>query len=376
MIELNIARTIIQKRKEKGLTQDELAYFFGISKASVSKWETGQSYPDILLLPQLAAFFNISIDDLVGYEPQMTDKDIRKLYKELALEFTTKPFDEVMSRCRGIAKKYYSCLPLLVQIGVLYINYGFYTVTSIDEEQKMVTVEEAKELFVRVKEQSNDVDLKTLALNLEATCQLILGNPGAVIDLLGDVVKPTSNEILLAQAYQMTGKITEAKTEIQRSMYNNLLELVGSTPHYLAICADDPKHYDEVCRRTTTLIELFNVKNLCSSVVLSFNIAAAQGYMAFENPDKALENLETYTDIATSNIFPLEILKGDDFFNLVAFPLEDLPFGIAEVPRDEESIKQSIIDGIANNPVFAPLHENLRYQNMVKRLKNKLHGGA
>ena len=40
MKEINIARTIINKRKEKGLTQDELASYIGVSKAAVSKWET------------------------------------------------------------------------------------------------------------------------------------------------------------------------------------------------------------------------------------------------------------------------------------------------------------------------------------------------
>ncbi|HID1129575.1 TPA: helix-turn-helix domain-containing protein [Clostridioides difficile] len=43
MNELNIARTLILKRKEKGITQDELANYIGVSKASVSKWETGVS---------------------------------------------------------------------------------------------------------------------------------------------------------------------------------------------------------------------------------------------------------------------------------------------------------------------------------------------
>ena len=49
MKEINIAQTIIDKRKEKGITQEDLAEYIGVSKASVSKWETGQSYPDITL---------------------------------------------------------------------------------------------------------------------------------------------------------------------------------------------------------------------------------------------------------------------------------------------------------------------------------------
>ena len=45
-----------------------------VTKASVSKWETGQSYPDILLLPKLATFFNVTVDELIGYEPQLNRK--------------------------------------------------------------------------------------------------------------------------------------------------------------------------------------------------------------------------------------------------------------------------------------------------------------
>ena len=74
MKEINIARAILQGRRAKGVTQEELAQFIGVSKASVSKWETGQSYPDITLLPHLAAYFNISIDELIGYEPWMIRK--------------------------------------------------------------------------------------------------------------------------------------------------------------------------------------------------------------------------------------------------------------------------------------------------------------
>ena len=62
MKELNIAKVIVENRRKKGLTQDELAAYMGVSKASVSKWETGQCYPDITFLPILATYFNISIE--------------------------------------------------------------------------------------------------------------------------------------------------------------------------------------------------------------------------------------------------------------------------------------------------------------------------
>ena len=57
---LNLAENIIRLCHDKKITQEQLADFVGVTKASVSKWETKQSMPDILLLPQLAAFFDVT----------------------------------------------------------------------------------------------------------------------------------------------------------------------------------------------------------------------------------------------------------------------------------------------------------------------------
>ena len=51
MGKITLAHTISEKRREKGITQEQLAEFVGVTKASVSKWETGQSLPDLTLLP-------------------------------------------------------------------------------------------------------------------------------------------------------------------------------------------------------------------------------------------------------------------------------------------------------------------------------------
>ena len=66
MKEINLGRILIENRHKRGITQEELAEYIGVSKAAVSKWEIGMTYPDISLLPRLASYFNISIDELMG----------------------------------------------------------------------------------------------------------------------------------------------------------------------------------------------------------------------------------------------------------------------------------------------------------------------
>lgn len=62
---MSIGRNIAELRKAKGVKQDELARFVGITAQAVSKWENG-GVPDTELLPKIAEFFNVSIDELFG----------------------------------------------------------------------------------------------------------------------------------------------------------------------------------------------------------------------------------------------------------------------------------------------------------------------
>lgn len=63
-----LGRNIMLLRKEHGLTQEQLANALGISYQAVSKWENGNSCPDISALPLLADLFSVSIDALFGRE--------------------------------------------------------------------------------------------------------------------------------------------------------------------------------------------------------------------------------------------------------------------------------------------------------------------
>lgn len=62
----SIGERIAYFRKSKGMTQETLAKTFGISTQAVSKWETGTTMPDILLLPVIADLFDTSVDSLFG----------------------------------------------------------------------------------------------------------------------------------------------------------------------------------------------------------------------------------------------------------------------------------------------------------------------
>lgn len=63
-----IGNNIKRIRQNKGVTQEQLGDSIGVSGQAVSKWENGSALPDIQVLPKLADYFGISIDELMGYK--------------------------------------------------------------------------------------------------------------------------------------------------------------------------------------------------------------------------------------------------------------------------------------------------------------------
>ncbi len=77
-INQKIAKNLIYYRKKAGLTQAELAEKISYSDKSVSKWESGNGIPDVYTLLQLAKLYKISMNDLVGEETAVREKQPKK----------------------------------------------------------------------------------------------------------------------------------------------------------------------------------------------------------------------------------------------------------------------------------------------------------
>ncbi len=97
---IQMGETIKRLRNQKNITQEELAVAMNVSAAAVSKWETGITLPDISLLPQLAYFLKVSIDELMNYSESKMEQDIldfmekhtaamESFYLEAALQLST-----------------------------------------------------------------------------------------------------------------------------------------------------------------------------------------------------------------------------------------------------------------------------------------------
>lgn len=95
-MKLMIGENLKQLRRERDLTQEELAGVLGVSYQSVSRWENGACYPDVELLPAIAGFFGVTTDKLMG---------VGEAEEERFVEQSESAFREAVSR-----GKVYECI--------------------------------------------------------------------------------------------------------------------------------------------------------------------------------------------------------------------------------------------------------------------------
>lgn len=312
---LHFSENITRLRQAQGLTQEVLAGHIGVTKASVSKWERGQSLPDAPVLAELASFFGVTLDELVGYEPQLGREQIRRIYRELAEDFAKKPFAEVMAVCRRYIRRYGSCWPFLLQMAGLLLNHAPLAPTP---EERRDALDEAESLCRRVRERCSDPGLASDASYQEAAAALMRGDAerAAQLEELQDPLRLSSQgELLLLRAYQQAGQTEQARGRVQIGEYLLLLNLTASAATDLALSGADVARCDRLLHRTDALIEDWQLAQLHPNISAQYFYQAALTCMELQRPERALPYLRRFAGTVAALLRGAPILHGDAFFD-------------------------------------------------------------
>jgi len=81
-MKLYLGENIKRLRMKKQITQEQLAVAMGVTCAAVSKWERENTLPDITLLPNLAHYFGVTIDELIGYDEAKIEREIERFFEQ------------------------------------------------------------------------------------------------------------------------------------------------------------------------------------------------------------------------------------------------------------------------------------------------------
>ena len=157
------AGTIRKLREVRGLTQAELAEKIGVSAQSVSRWETGATFPDILLLPELAKLYGVLVDDLFKESPEGYKNYASRL---MAVYENSRKHEDFMAAAQEYAKmvkadvmtandyRLYGLLHVYMSSGCTKKAFEFY-----DKSMALAKGNDAG-MFYRVRRQKNSLRIR------------------------------------------------------------------------------------------------------------------------------------------------------------------------------------------------------------------------
>jgi len=120
-METRLAENIRVFRKQKGLTQEQLAEVLGVTVGAVHKWETRMSTPELGLITEMADFFDISVDVLLGYK--MKDNRLQATVERLWKASNSRDYDAVSEAEKAI-QKYPHSFDVVYAAANLYYTFG------------------------------------------------------------------------------------------------------------------------------------------------------------------------------------------------------------------------------------------------------------
>lgn len=145
-MKINIGDNLKQLRKERSITQENLAQFLGVSFQAISKWERNEGYPDITLLPSIANFFDITLDELVGMEQIKNNQKIQDLKEILEVNSIEGKISKNILLLREALKTYPNNFELMHQLAH-YLGF-----VQTDDETEKENLAEGIEICERILE--------------------------------------------------------------------------------------------------------------------------------------------------------------------------------------------------------------------------------
>lgn len=283
---MNIGKIIYKLRQEKCYTQEKLAGLLGITTGAVSKWESGNAYPDITLIPKIAEIFNISTDYLFD-----RNDTLNKSIDEIISEAKQQNFDVSAQLLTAALERYPNNPRLMYELAWCKCMYA----KELGPECKLIN--EATELFEKLTRIPDDDTIRAHSFDRLSKIALLQEDYEKALYYNSKILPPDglypSSEYAIIKLRQLDND--EALHTAKQTLYRNIYEYSNTLNWILAYYHNHDMTEAGIneASRGIKLLELFDFSGYFFQ-----DLSIYYEYLAFmhalrEEFDDTLGNLET-----------------------------------------------------------------------------------
>ena len=313
---MNIGENILKMRKEKGITQEQLADVLCISAGAISKWETETSIPDIAMLPKIANFFGVSIDRLFDFTLKESDapENIIKRVREITIGFN---HDEEIVKYDNI-KAVFKCdeaISILTDACIKYPNNFELKAELCNYKQLDASKYKDPEVCKKVKREilAELYSIAKLAMNNDIIdrCYQMISGIHLELDEYDKAIETAKkygcqnylqtvyNQVTITSLIKQ-GKDEEAEKHVHNTIYASIVQIYVSIMSSLSLIKD----VEKLKETNLTLINLLKTFSDDSPGPFDFCLAATYEVLAFlhyssgeyDDSVKCFEELYNYAE--------------------------------------------------------------------------------
>lgn len=359
-MELSIGKNIQNKRKALGLTQDQLATALGVSIAAVSKWETEAAYPDITLLSPIARLLNSTVDDLLGFEPQLSEEQVIEICDKCAKLFEDSEFENTLTLSERYIREYPNSPFLKLRMGSVFMMH----IPCAETEDAAANLLERAENLMREAAKSEDIETRESAWH---SLSALLMQQERYEDALKALDNIHSSEIepnkMKVSIYYAMGDYEKSKQVAQYLLASHACgcDIALGT---LANIAKKEKNYLLALRMEKLNLQLSQMfdKDKLYGQDLNHYLMIAQCYA---EQKKSRETLDTLHEFVKCAQMPedSDSIKASPFFSNIE---------MHEASQSKGYLNRCVCQMITKNPAFDFLKGNQEFLEILKRTGTQL----
>ncbi|MBE6561457.1 MAG: helix-turn-helix transcriptional regulator [Ruminococcaceae bacterium] len=152
---LSIGTTIRRLRTEQKITQDQLAAYLGVTPQAISRWEAGNGYPDIELLPPIALFFGITTDELLGIHEDERQARLKEIHRIIAEHNELGTGAEAIPQARQFTAEFPADEYVQKHLADTLCRANMW-----EENPDRTALEEAERIYLTLAERTADIDFR------------------------------------------------------------------------------------------------------------------------------------------------------------------------------------------------------------------------
>lgn len=289
---MEIGKVIRRYRREKGLTQEQLAGMLGISAPAVNKWENDNSYPDITLLAPIARALDITVDTLLSFRSELTEQEVQGMVQKLSGMMAADEFEQAFFLAEKWAGEYPGSEMLALNLAVA-LKGGMLMYPAEEKEEYRERIRMWLELAAGSKEQRiREAAIPFLVAEYESADEYEKAQ-----ELLDSVPEHSFDKHLMQATHnRVRGEIEKAYVCLETYL-QYLCGNIEGVFHQLTACACEEKDYETAKRYAGIYREVARVleRSAYNYYVMDFLVASEMKdkEMGLDALEKMVEGIES-----------------------------------------------------------------------------------